>query len=88
MTWGPEQKEHYVVDVLIKAFEREYLLRDITAVIAAEKMDVYALDAKKILQENMSCIHLKIKIDGLNSLSRLLVRLGQIPNVVEARRQI
>jgi GTP pyrophosphokinase len=88
VSWGSVTRENYVVNVLIKAFDRTGLLRDITSVLANEKAHVFSLQTQTNKQENTSFISITVEIDGLNSLSRLLSKLGQIPNVLEARRQI
>jgi len=77
-----------VVDVLIKAFDRAGLLRDITSLLSNEKAHVYALQTHSNKDENTAFITLTVEIDGLNTLSRLLNKLEQIPNVLEARRQV
>jgi len=88
VSWGAATRERYVVDLLIKAFDRPNLLRDITSLLANEKAHVFALQTQTNKQDNMSYITLTVEIDGLNGLSRLLSKLGQIPNVLEARRQV
>ena len=88
VSWGSSTREHYLVDILIKAFERAGLLRDITALLSNEKSHVYSLQTQINKQENTNYISLTIEIDGLNSLSKLLSKLGQVPNVLEARRQV
>ena len=86
--WGSATRDHYVVDVLIKAFDRQGLLRDITALLSHEKAHVFALQTQSNKQENTTHIKLTVEIDGLNGLSRLLTKLLQVPNVLEARRQV
>lgn len=88
VTWEATSRERYVVDVLIRAFDRTGLLRDITAVLANEKAEVYTFQTNLNKQENITHITITIAVDGLNSLSRLLARVLQVPNVLEARRQI
>lgn len=88
VTWGTATREHYVVDVLVKAFDRTGLLKDLTSLLSNEKAHVYALQTNTNKQENIAYMTITLEIDGLNSLSRLLTRLEQIPNVLEARRQI
>ncbi len=88
VTWGSATRERYVVDLLIKAFDRSHLLRDVTSLLANEKAHVYALQTQTNKQENTTYITLTVEIDGLNGLSRLLNKLGQVPNVLEARRQV
>lgn len=86
--WSSGSRDHYVTDVMIKAFDRPNLLRDVTSLLSHEKAHVFALQTQLNKQDNTNCITLTVEIDGLNSLSRLLHRLGQIPNVLEARRQV
>lgn len=88
VSWGSTTRDHYVVDVLIKAFDRTGLLKDVTSLLSNEKAHVYALQTQINKQDNSAFITLTVEIDGLNSLSRLLNKLEQIPNVLEARRQV
>ncbi|MBL7527967.1 GTP diphosphokinase [Legionella bononiensis] len=88
VSWGTSTRENYVVDVLIKAFDRSELLKDVTSLLSNEKAHVYSLQTSTNKHENMAYITLTVEIDGLNSLSRLLAKLEQIPNVLEARRQL
>jgi GTP pyrophosphokinase len=88
VTWEPTARERYVVDILIRAFDRTGLLSDITSVLANEKANVYSLQTNLNKQENITHISISIAVDGLNSLSRLLTRVLQVPNVLEARRQL
>lgn len=88
VSWGTTTRENYVVDVLIKAFDRSELLKDVTSLLSNEKAHVYSLQTNTNKHENTAYITLTVEIDGLNSLSRLLAKLEQIPNVLEARRQL
>ncbi|MCC5014988.1 MULTISPECIES: GTP diphosphokinase [unclassified Legionella] len=88
VSWGSSTRDHYVVDILIKAFDRSGLLKDVTSLLSNEKAHVYALQTQSNKQDNTAFITLTVEIDGLNSLSRLLNKLEQIPNVLEARRQV
>lgn len=88
VNWGSATREHYLVDILIKAFDRTGLLRDVTSLLSNEKAHVFALQTQINKQENTNYITLTVEIDGLTGLSRLLSKLGQIPNVLEARRQV
>lgn len=88
VNWGNTIREHYLVNILIKAFDRAALLKEITALLSNEKAHVYALQTQSNKQDNTAFITLTVEIDGLNSLSRLLSKLEQVPNVFEARRQI
>ena len=86
--WGSATRDRYVVDVVIKAFDRQGLLHDITSLLAHEKAHVFALQTQTDKYQNTTMVKLTVEIDGLNGLSRLLTKILQIPNVLEARRQV
>lgn len=86
--WGGSPRDHYVVNLIIKAYDRSGLLRDITALLVQEKAHVYSLQTKANKEDNQMHIQLTVEIDGLGGLSRLLNKIEQISNVLEARRQV
>lgn len=86
VSWGKTVRENYVVHLLIQAFDRAGLLRDITSLLSNENANVHALELKTDQENNTTQINLTIAVDGLNNLSRIISRLQQVPNVVEARR--
>lgn len=88
VSWGSNNRDRYQVNIVITAFDRSTLLRDITALIAAERVHVFGLETKTQPQENTTNIKLTLEIDGINQLSRLLNQLENVPNVIEARRSI
>lgn len=88
VSWGSATRDHYVVNILIKAYDRSGLLKDVSTLLANEKAHVYSLQTQSNKHENTAFMILTMEIDGLNSLSRLLNKLEQIPNVLEARRQV
>ena len=88
VTWGEETSERYAVDILIRAFDRQGLLRDISSLLANEKAYLFSLQTQVHKQDSMTNITLTVEVAGLSSLSRLLMQLEQVPNVLEARRQV
>jgi len=88
VSWGEATRDRYMVDLLIKAFDRSGLLRDVTSLLSIEKAHVFALHTQTNKHENITYITLTVEIDGLNGLSKLISKLVQIPNVLEARRQV
>jgi len=84
--WG-EKAEVYPVDILIEAYDRAGLLRDVTTVLANEKVNVSASQLTTNKNKNVALIKLTLDLKGLSSLSRILDRLSQIPNVYEVVRK-
>ncbi len=88
ISWGESQFESYPVDLILRAFDRAGLIRDITSVLADEKANVLDLKAyadKKTMQVKMD---LSIEICDLPTLSVVIKKLEQLPNIVSVRRKI
>lgn len=88
VNWGSTTRENYMVDLIIKAFDRPDLLRDLTTLLSHEKTQVVSLQTQIDAIDNMLSIQVTLKIDGLTGLSRLLAKITQIPNIWEARRTV
>ena len=84
--WG-ELDRAYPVNLYIKAADRTGLLRDISNVLATEHCNVLAINTRSDASDGSAQMRLEVEVDGLQRLSGLLNRLGQLPNVLEARRE-
>ena len=85
--WDMQGDNTYPVDIQIEAFDRPGLLRDITSVVANEKINmsrVYVTTKKK---EHKARLAATLEIANIDQLSRILALLSQLPNVVEVRRR-
>ncbi|WP_027897056.1 GTP diphosphokinase [Zestomonas thermotolerans] len=86
VSWGPEPVQTYPVDILIRAYDRAGLLRDVSQVLLNEKINVLAVNTRSDKEDNTATMSLTIEIPGLDALGRLLGRIAQLPNIIEARR--
>lgn len=84
--WGHRTTQRYPADILINAYDRHGLLQDITTLLTSEKTNIVTLTTITDSKEHMAHINLTLEISGLDSLSRLLDKIKQVPNVVEVRR--
>lgn len=85
--WGNKTTELYPIDLAIQAYDRPGLVRDITTLIANEKLNVVALHTITNKMENLANITLTVEVSNLESLSKLFDRIKHIPNVIDAKRQ-
>jgi len=86
--WGqPEPGESYPVDVNLRAVDRPGLLRDITTILAAEDVNVLAVNTITDRKQAIATMRLTIAIRDTAQLSKVLNRIAQLPNVLEAWRQ-
>jgi GTP pyrophosphokinase len=85
--WGEEPGHHYSVDIVIEAFDRHGLLRDITAMLDREKVNVSAMQTLSNKHKNTVDMTLKVEVSDFSELSRVLARLSRLPNITSVRRQ-
>jgi GTP pyrophosphokinase len=86
VNWGSEPTASYVVEVLIRAYDRRELIKDISATLATAEVSVTDISSKLDEGSNEVEIRLHLKVKNYEQLSELLARLGGIRNVVESRR--
>ncbi len=79
------EEQRYEVPVEIVAYDREGLMRDISTIIAEEKVNMSTLNVAT--NQNIATLQLTIEIRGAEQLTRILNRLHSVADVVEARRR-
>lgn len=85
--WGDSTKAVYAVNVEIDAYDRPGLLRDITSILANEQVNVLAANTLTDPKSFMARLKLVLEIADVGQLSRILDRIGQLPNVQGVRRK-
>lgn len=86
VSWGGKTQNQYTVDLIIQAYDRHGLIRDITQFLLNERISVVGLTCSTNKKDNTAQINLSIEVHGLHPLSRVLTKLLQIENVIEAHR--
>jgi len=82
--WLLDAGAAFEVDIRLKAFDRQGLLRDISDVIAKEKLDVLRVNTES--RGEYAHMQLTVRIRELQQLARLLARLQHVQNVIEVMR--
>ena len=84
--WGTTTQHTYPVEVEIQAFDRHGLLRDISAVLANERIAVTGAHTASDASNNLVRMQFTVEIPNLSALSRVLAKIAQLPNVLEVHR--
>ena len=85
-TWGDQYASGYAVDIRILAHDRNGLLRDITSILANEKANVTQMNSYSNIKEQSVVINMTLELYNQDSLNKLLSKVSQVPDVLEARR--
>lgn len=85
--WGNAPQSSYSVDILIEAYDRYGLLRDITTLLDNERINISALQTLSDKRKNTVDMQVTAEIRSFDELSRILTKLNQLPNIASARRK-
>jgi len=83
VSWG-EAKRTYPVPVRIKAYDRNGLMKDVSTLIADEGINMTGVAVG--VSKNLATFDLTLEVRDIVELSRVLDRLENLPNVLEAQR--
>jgi GTP pyrophosphokinase len=85
--WGKAGGRRFPVEILLHAMDRRGLLRDVTTLVAEEKINIEKLASRGDPAQGSADLSLRIAVTGIDELTRLLARLTALPGVISARRR-
>jgi len=84
--WGIEQKSSYEVTVKVIASDRQGLVRDISTIIANERVSITGMDTHSDVAQQTTSMLLKLELTNHDILTRLIAKLLQLDDIIEAKR--
>lgn len=84
--WREETQDRYLVDMAISAFDRPGLLRDISAALAHENINVTSIRAAHSKERNIISIKLLVETTNVEQLTGLFKRLQLLPSIISVER--
>ena len=83
VSWG-EAKHTYPVPIQVKAYDRDGLMRDVSTLIAEEGINMGKVSVD--VNNNLAVFDMVLEVRDLAQLSKVLDRLENLANVLEAQR--
>ena len=85
VNWGSREESKYEVSIFIRAYDRKWLLKDLTNLIAQANVNIAGINT---LDQGGPMAELKVnlKVADFGQLSALLSKLNAVPGVLEVRR--
>jgi GTP pyrophosphokinase len=84
--WGEGLGKAYEVSLRIEAIDRQGLLRDVSKVLADEKVDVIGVNTSSNKVEQTADMIITIEIGDLEQLGRVMDKIGMLPNIIRVAR--
>ncbi len=85
VSWG-SHTQHYPVAVRVEAWDRLGLLRDLSAVITEDRINISGVRTESHHNDHTITVHLTISTTGLEQLTRVLHRLESVRGVLSVAR--
>jgi GTP pyrophosphokinase len=81
--WGKVENT-YPVPIKVKAYDRQGLMVDISTLLDSEGINIADINVN--VNRTLAVINLVVEVKNLSQLSRILTRIENLPNVLEAHR--
>ena len=85
--WGDSPDRVFPVDILITAFDRPGLLRDVSTILANDRINMLGVSTQTDKKDMIAHMDLHAEVTDIGQLSRILDRIAQLTNVIEVRRK-
>jgi GTP pyrophosphokinase len=85
--WGARPDHVFPVDIHLQAYDRPGLLRDVSALLANDRVNVIGVNTYTDQEDMIARMELHIEVTDIGQLSRVLSRIGQLPNIIEVKRK-
>ena len=86
--WGDEADATYQVEVLIIAFDRQGLLRDVSTVLADQNIDLHEVNTLSKPEDQTAEMRIRMSINQIGQLSTLTDKLRQLRNILSVNRVV
>jgi len=86
VSWGSGVASGYTLDLQLYCLERGSLMHDITGLFVTEKTNLLNMTSQWSKSAQLLKVELKIEVESLDKVSRLLQQLQELPAVISAQR--
>jgi len=84
--WGAEDKQGYVVSIQIVSNDRQGLLRDVSTLIANDKLSIYGIESHSDTKRQTMYMTIKLEINNRERLAKVMAKIRQLDDVAEVKR--
>ncbi len=86
VSWNRHADRRYTVDIQIEAYDRQGLIKDITALLSNEKVNVLAVNTRTDPDDQRARMMLTLEVADVGQMSQIMERIAGLRNVRDVRR--
>lgn len=83
--WNEDSEGSYAIDIAILAYDRPHVLRDMTQILANERITILSVKMEKNDREQLEGMF-TVEVSDMGQLSRVMDRLSQVKDVADVHR--
>jgi GTP pyrophosphokinase len=87
VNWGDDSEEAFPVEIEVTAIDRKGLLKDITQILANERINIVRTSSYTNAQDRSVGMNITLEVSQMAQLSLALEKISQVHNVLDARRK-
>ncbi|MBU2894450.1 GTP diphosphokinase [Colwellia sp. D2M02] len=84
--WGQDQKQSYQASALIVGSDRQGLLRDISTIIANDRISIVGMESNTDKAKQTMSMNIKLEVSSSEILAKVLDKIQQLDDVVQVKR--
>ncbi|EGQ7699228.1 GTP diphosphokinase [Vibrio vulnificus] len=84
--WGSDVVGSYMLTVRVEAMERSGLLKDITTMLANEKIKIISMKSRLDYRTHLNVMDFELEVTNIEVLTRIMKRVEQIKDVMLVKR--
>ncbi len=85
VSWGESPANLYPLELIIKAYDRRGLLKDITITLANEEVNVLAMNTVSH-DDGTADVTIRLEVAGLQHLGQIINKIQMLPNIFDVYR--
>jgi GTP pyrophosphokinase len=87
VSWNRRGDTRYPVDIQIEALDRQGLLRDISAALTNEKINVLGVSTRTDSADHRARMTITLEIRDVGQMTRAMDRIAAVSNVIDVHRR-
>ena len=88
VNWSETIVDRYLIDIVIEAYDRAGLLRDITVLLDEKRVNILEMKTISRLNDHSARMEITMEVSAQQSLGGLLSMLNRLPNVIDVHRSV
>lgn len=84
--WGSQHSQKYQVSIRIHAHDRQGLLRDVSTIIANDRISILGVESHSDVMKQSMTMTIKLEINNSSMLTKLINKINQLDDIVEVVR--